>query len=65
MNKKKIVIIIIIVAAISIGLYPLYSPLFTNKVVDEPLPIASGFEVDGYFIDNVPHQYGQLQSILS
>ena len=42
MNKKKIVIIIIIaVVAISIGLYTIL-PLFTNTIVDEPLPTASG-----------------------
>jgi flagellar basal body-associated protein FliL len=46
MNKKKIIIIIIIiaVAAISIGLYTIL-PLFTNTVVDEPLPTASGFNL--------------------
>jgi uncharacterized oligopeptide transporter (OPT) family protein len=42
MNKKKIIIVIIIaVVAISIGLYTIL-PLFTNMVVDEPLPTASG-----------------------
>jgi flagellar basal body-associated protein FliL len=40
MNKKKIVVIIIIaVVAISIGLYTIL-PLFTNTVIDEPLPKA-------------------------
>jgi hypothetical protein len=42
MNKKKIVIVIIIaVIAILIGLYTIL-PLFTNTIVDEPLPTASG-----------------------
>ncbi|HJU78051.1 MAG TPA: hypothetical protein VJ599_00605 [Nitrososphaeraceae archaeon] len=41
MNWKKITIILIIaVVAISIGLYTIL-PLFTNTVVDEPLPTAS------------------------
>jgi hypothetical protein len=42
MNKKKIIIVIILaVATISIGLYTIL-PLFTNTIVDEPLPSASG-----------------------
>jgi len=42
MNKKKILIVIILaVVAISIGLYTIL-PLFTNTIVDEPLPTASG-----------------------
>ena len=42
MNKKKIIIVIILaVVAISIGLYTI-SPLFTDTIVDEPLPTASG-----------------------
>lgn len=42
MNKKKIIIMIIIaVVAISIGLYTIL-PLFTNTIVEEPLPTASG-----------------------
>jgi hypothetical protein len=42
MSKTKIIIAIIIAAvAISIGLY-IILPLFTNTIVDEPLPIASG-----------------------
>ena len=41
MNKKKIIIVIIIaVVAISIGLYTIL-PLYTNTIVDEPLPTAS------------------------
>jgi len=42
MKKTTIIIIIIIaVVAISIGLYTVL-PLFTNTVVDEPLPTAPG-----------------------
>jgi hypothetical protein len=42
MKKTTIVIIIIIVViAISVGLYTIL-PLFTNTVIDEPLPTASG-----------------------
>jgi len=41
MSKKKVIIaIIIVVVAISIGLYTVL-PLFTNTVVDEPLPTAA------------------------
>jgi hypothetical protein len=40
MGKRKIIIVIIIVVVvISIGLYTVL-PLFTNTVVDEPLPTA-------------------------
>jgi flagellar basal body-associated protein FliL len=42
MNKKKIIIVIVIaVVAVLIGLYTIL-PLFTNTIVDEPLPTASG-----------------------
>ena len=45
MKKTTIIIIIIIaVVAISIGLYTVL-PLFTNTVVDEPLPTASGMGI--------------------
>lgn len=45
MNKKRIVILIIIAAvAISIGLYTI-PPLFTNTVIDEPLPTTSGLNM--------------------
>jgi flagellar basal body-associated protein FliL len=51
MNKKKIIIIIIIaVIAISIGLYTIL-PLFTNTVIDEPPPTASGMSLNGPDID--------------
>jgi uncharacterized oligopeptide transporter (OPT) family protein len=46
MSKTKIIIAIIIAAvAISIGLY-IILPLFTNTIVDEPLPTASGMISD-------------------
>ncbi|HEX6378287.1 MAG TPA: hypothetical protein VFZ60_04330 [Nitrososphaeraceae archaeon] len=42
MNQKRIIIAIILgVAVILIGLYTIL-PLFTNTIVDEPLPTASG-----------------------
>ena len=42
MKKKTVImIIIIVVIAISVGLYTIL-PLFTNTVIDEPLPTASG-----------------------
>lgn len=42
MKKTTIVIIILVaVIAISVGLYTVL-PLFTNTVIDEPLPTASG-----------------------
>ena len=45
MKKTTIIIIIIIaVVAISVGLYAVL-PLFTNTVVDEPLPSASGISL--------------------
>jgi flagellar basal body-associated protein FliL len=45
MKKATIIIIIIIaVVAISVGLYTVL-PLFTNTVVDEPLPTASGISL--------------------
>ena len=40
-KATKIIIIIIAVVAISVGLYTVL-PLFTNTVVDEPLPTTSG-----------------------
>jgi len=58
MNKKRIIIIIIIAAvAISIGLYTIL-PLFTNTVIDEPLPTASGMNVSSPWIDNLLKQKG-------
>ncbi|MDP9490065.1 MAG: hypothetical protein M3P28_07720 [Thermoproteota archaeon] len=50
MRKITIIIIIIVaVVAISIGLYTVL-PLFTNTVVDEPLPTASGMSSDIFAI---------------
>jgi flagellar basal body-associated protein FliL len=52
MNKKKIIIIIIIaVVAISIGLYTIL-PLFTNTIIDEPLPTASGLSLSAIGFEN-------------
>jgi flagellar basal body-associated protein FliL len=45
MSKKMVVILIIIVViVISFGLYTIL-PYFTNTVVDEPLPTASGLNL--------------------
>ena len=63
MNKKKIVIIIIIaVVAISIGLYTIL-PFFTNTVIDEPLPTASGVSLGALGIENFFKQIDWLQNI--
>jgi len=63
MNKKKIVIIIIVaVVAISIGLYTIL-PLFTNTVIDEPLPTASGVSLGALGIENFFKQIDWLQNI--
>jgi len=52
MSKKKIIIVIIIaVVAISIGLYTVL-PLFTNTVVDEPLPTAAEMSLGAPDITN-------------
>lgn len=53
MNKKKIIIIIIIIAviAIPIGLYTIL-PLFTNTIIDEPLPTASGLSLSALGVEN-------------
>lgn len=56
-NKKKIIIIIIIaVIAISVGLYAIL-PLFTNTVVDEPIPTASGISSAAHGIQLIPIRY--------
>jgi len=58
MNKKTIIILIIIaVIVISIGLYTVL-PLFTNTVVDEPLPTASGMNLIESSMDNFLKQKG-------
>ena len=46
MNKKRIVILIIAAVAISIALYTIL-PLFTNTVIDEPLPATTGLNIGG------------------
>lgn len=54
MNKKKVIIIIIIIIAsiaILIGLYTIL-PLFTNTVIDEPLPTASGLTRSALNVEN-------------
>ena len=57
MNKKKIIILIIIaVAAISIGLYTI-PPLFTNTVVDEPIPTASEINLASPGIQLISNRY--------
>jgi flagellar basal body-associated protein FliL len=57
MKKKTIVILIIIaVFAITVGLYTIL-PLFTNTVVDEPLPTASGMSLAAPRIQEIPISY--------
>lgn len=52
MDKKKIIIIIIIVVVvIAIGLYTIL-PLFTNTIIDEPLPTASGMSLSALGVEN-------------
>ena len=57
--KKMTVIILVIIAivVISIALYTIL-PLFTNTVVDEPLPTASGMTLAGFEIENFVEQKG-------
>lgn len=58
MKKRTIIILVIIfIAAISIVLYTIL-PLFTNTVVDEPLPTASGMTLAGFEIENFVEQKG-------
>jgi flagellar basal body-associated protein FliL len=57
MKKKTIIVFIIIaVVAISVGLYTIL-PLFTNTVVDEPLPTASGMSLAALWIQVIPISY--------
>ena len=59
MKKKTAIILIIIgVIAISVGLYTLL-PLFTNTVVGEPLPTASGLSPSESDIYNFLEQNSQ------
>jgi hypothetical protein len=52
MSKKKIIIaVIIVVVVMSIGLYTVL-PLFTNTVVDEPLPTAAEMSLGALDITN-------------
>jgi len=58
MKKRTIIILVIIaIAAISIVLYTIL-PLFTNTVVDEPLPTASDMILAGFEIENFVEQKG-------
>jgi flagellar basal body-associated protein FliL len=62
--KKKMIIIFIIIAvvAISVGLYTIL-PLFTNTVVDEPLPTASGMSLSPPGLDELINEKGYSQLI--
>ena len=57
--KKRTVIILVIIAivTISIAMYTIL-PLFTNTVVDEPLPTASGMTLAEFEIENLVEQKG-------
>ena len=58
MKKRTIIILVIIaIAAISIVLYTIL-PLFTNTMVDEPLPTASGMTLAEFEIENFVEQKG-------
>jgi hypothetical protein len=58
MKKRTIIILVIIfIAAISIVLYTIL-PLFTNTVVDEPLPTTSGMTLAEFEIENFVEQKG-------
>jgi len=62
MKKRTVIILVIIsIVAISIALYTIL-PLFTNTVVDEPLPTASGMTLAGFEIENlVNREVNQIQ----
>ena len=58
MKKRTIIILVILfIAAISIVLYTIL-PLFTNTVVDEPLPTTSGMTLAEFEIENFVEQKG-------
>ena len=58
MKKRTIIILVIIaIVAISIALYTIL-PLFTNIVVDEPLPTASGMTSTAFEIEKFVEQKG-------
>ncbi|MGI0022610.1 MAG: hypothetical protein ACRD9Q_07100 [Nitrososphaeraceae archaeon] len=52
-----IILVIIAIVAISIALYTIL-PLFTNTVVDEPLPTASGMTLTAFEIEKFVEQKG-------
>lgn len=56
-NRTVIILVIIAIVAISIALYTIL-PLFTNTVVDEPLPTASGMTLTGFEIEKFVEQKG-------
>ena len=62
MKKRTVIILAIIsIVAISIALYTILT-LFTNTVVDEPLPTASGITLAGFEIENlVNREVNQIQ----
>jgi len=62
MKKRTVIILVIIsIVAISIASYTIL-PLFTNTVVDEPLPTASGITLAGFEIENlVNREVNQIQ----
>jgi hypothetical protein len=58
MKKRTIIILVIIaIVAIPIALYTIL-PLFTNTVVDEPLPTASGMTLTRFAIEKFVEQKG-------
>ena len=58
MKKRTIIILVIIaIVAIPIALYTIL-PLFTHKVVDEPLPIASGMTLTVFENEKFVEQKG-------
>lgn len=58
MKKRTIIVLVIIaIVAISIALYTIL-PLFTNIVVDEPLPTASGMTLTAFEIEKFVEQKG-------
>jgi flagellar basal body-associated protein FliL len=58
MKKRTIIILVIIaIVAISIALYTIL-PLFTNTVIDEPLPTASGMTLTEFAIERFVEQKG-------
>ena len=56
-KRTGIILVIIAIVAISIALYTIL-PLFTNTVVDESLPTASGMTLAEFEIENLVEQKG-------